>query len=309
MDVNFEYYKVFYFVSKYQNLTRAAAALHTSQPAVTRVIRNLENDLGCRLFVRSKSGMTHTPEGRMLFRYVTEGCNSFFKGENILSGMSGLEEGSIYISATETALHCCLFGLIEKFTAMYPNVRFRILNNSSSKSVSMVKEGRADMAIVSAPVEEEGSLKITELGEYGDVLIGGARFRGLKDRKYSLRELSDLPWISLTKGSFTRKLQEEYFASKGAELRPAIEVDTTDMITIAARHDLGIGFVPHEFVKEAAERGEVVIISVKEPLPKRGIMMIYDADAPQSKAAEEFRKFIREQSCGDGRKEEGFRIY
>ena len=57
MDTNFEHYKVFYYVAKYGNLTKAAAVLKTSQPAVTRTIHNLENILGCRLFIRSKSGM------------------------------------------------------------------------------------------------------------------------------------------------------------------------------------------------------------------------------------------------------------
>ena len=55
MTSNFEYYKIFYYVAKYGNLTRAAAALNTSHPAVTRVIHKLEADLGCRLFIRSKS--------------------------------------------------------------------------------------------------------------------------------------------------------------------------------------------------------------------------------------------------------------
>ena len=65
MDTNFEHYKVFYYVAKYGNLTKAAAVLKTSQPAVTRTIHNLENILGCRLFIRSKSGMKLTPEGNI----------------------------------------------------------------------------------------------------------------------------------------------------------------------------------------------------------------------------------------------------
>ena len=70
MNSNFEYYKVFYYVSKYENLTKAAAVLKTSQPAVTRTIHNLENVLGCRLFTRSKSGMKLTPEGKIFYEYV-----------------------------------------------------------------------------------------------------------------------------------------------------------------------------------------------------------------------------------------------
>ena len=53
MNSNFEYYKVFYYVAKYENLTKASSVLKTSQPAVTRTIHNLENELGCRLFTEA----------------------------------------------------------------------------------------------------------------------------------------------------------------------------------------------------------------------------------------------------------------
>ena len=108
MTSNFEYYKIFYYVAKYGNLTRAAAALNTSQPAVTRVIHKLEADLGCRLFIRSKSGMELTAEGNRFFEYVSAGCLQFFRAESHLSDLLKLENGTISISATETALHSWL---------------------------------------------------------------------------------------------------------------------------------------------------------------------------------------------------------
>lgn len=81
MNSNFEYYKIFYYVAKYENLTKAATVLKTSQPAVTRTIHKLENELGCRLFTRSKTGMQLTPEGRTFYGYVAAGCAQFFKGD------------------------------------------------------------------------------------------------------------------------------------------------------------------------------------------------------------------------------------
>ena len=101
MDLNFEYYKVFYYVSKYGSLTRAANVLMTSQPAVTRTIHNLESELGCRLFIRSKKGVELTPEGRVFYEYISAACAQIFKGENELASMVGLENGTICISATE----------------------------------------------------------------------------------------------------------------------------------------------------------------------------------------------------------------
>ena len=99
MTSNFEYYRIFYYVAKYGNLTRAASALNTSQPAVTRTIHKLEDDLGCRLFIRSKMGMELTAEGQQFFEYVSAGCAQFFKGESDLKDRLSLEKGTISISA------------------------------------------------------------------------------------------------------------------------------------------------------------------------------------------------------------------
>ena len=153
MNSNFEYYKVFYYVSKYENLTKAASVLKTSQPAVTRTIHNLENILGCRLFTRSKSGMKLTPEGKIFYQYVAAGCAQFFKAEDNLNNLISLENGTIYISATETALHCYLFEAVRDFNIQYPNVHFKILNNSTTDSVNALKEGKVDLAVVSASLQ------------------------------------------------------------------------------------------------------------------------------------------------------------
>ena len=309
MNSNFEYYKVFYFVSKYRNLTRAARALRTSQPAVTRTIRNLENDLGCRLFIRSKTGMSHTPEGDALFKYVAEGCSQFFRGETILGNMVSLEKGSIYISATETVLHCGLFNAMEEFKEKYPGVHFKILNNSSGDSVRMLKEGRVDMAIVSGSVETESPLRRYILREYRDILIGGTEFLLPYTGKVSLGELADCPWVSLVKGSFTRKFIEEYFSSWGLLFKPDIEVDTTDMIVMAVKHNMGIGFIPPEFARDAIRKGELSEIEIEEPVPCREIALIYDTEAPQSEAAKEFRRFLKGYKDIVEQRKNGFRVY
>lgn len=295
MNSNFEYYKVFYYVSKYENLTKAAAVLKTSQPAVTRTIHNLENELGCRLFIRSKSGMKLTPEGRAFYEYVAAGCAQFFRGESDLSNLLSLENGTIYISATETALHCYLFQAMGEFNNKYPKVHFRILNNSTTDSVNAVKEGKVDLAFVSTNLQVTKPLKMKVLRKYHEVLIGGSRFRELKGQKCSLAELTSYPWISLTSGTLTRTFLNEYFTAHGLRFAPDMELATTDMILPAVRYNLGIGFIPAEFAKEDLKAGTVFEIDVKETLPERNIILIYDTEYPQSIASKEFQKFLNER--------------
>ena len=297
MNSNFEYYKIFYYVAKYENLTKAATALKTSQPAVTRTIHKLEGELGCRLFTRSKTGMKLTPEGRTFYGYVAAGCAQFFKGENDLSNLISLENGTIYISATETALHCYLFQAMEEFNSLYPNVRFKILNNSSTESVNAVKEGKVDLAFVSANLQVAKPLRMKILRKYRDILIAGMRFEELKAGKeeLSLKELVSYPWISLTAETITRRFLNEYFEKNGLTFAPDMELATTDMILPAVRHNLGLGFIPAEFADAELKSGQVFEIKVKEKLPERNIVLIYDMEYPQSIAAKEFQKFLKEK--------------
>lgn len=297
MNSNFEYYKIFYYVAKYENLTKAAMALKTSQPAVTRTIHKLEGELGCRLFTRSKTGMKLTPEGRTFYGYVAAGCAQFFKGENDLSNLISLENGTIYISATETALHCYLFQAMEEFNSLYPNVRFKILNNSTTESVNAVKEGKVDLAFVSANLQVAKPLRMKILRKYRDILIAGKRFEELKAGKeeLSLKELVSYPWISLTAETITRRFLNEYFEKNGLTFAPDMELATTDMILPAVRHNLGLGFIPAEFADAELKSGQVFEIKVKEKLPERNIILIYDMEYPQSIAAKEFQKFLKEK--------------
>ena len=297
MNSNFEYYKIFYYVAKYENLTKAATALKTSQPAVTRTIHKLEGELGCRLFTRSKTGMKLTPEGRTFYGYVAAGCAQFFKGENDLSNLISLENGTIYISATETALHCYLFQAMEEFNSLYSNVRFKILNNSTTESVNAVKEGKVDLAFVSANLQVAKPLRMKILRKYRDILIAGKRFEELKAGKeeLSLKELVSYPWISLTAETITRRFLNEYFEKNGLTFAPDMELATTDMILPAVRHNLGLGFIPAEFADAELKSGQVFEIKVKEKLPERNIVLIYDMEYPQSIAAKEFQKFLKEK--------------
>ena len=299
MDSNFEDYKVFYYAAKYGSLTRAASALMTSQPAVTRRIRKLENEWKCRLFTRSKNGVELTPEGQLFYDYISAGCAQFFKGESELSSMVSLENGAIYISATETALHCCLFQAMESFNEKYPDVRFKILNNSTKASIQVLKEGKVDMAVVSAPSHIAGPLKMKRLCSYRDILIGGKRFDNLHGRVVNPEELAGYPWISLTSEAITRNYLDAYFAEYGMEFLPDVELATTDMILPAVRHNMGIGFVPEAFAHADIEAGNVFEIKVNATLPERDVILVYDAEYPQSIASKEFQKFLE---SGEGNK-------
>ena len=105
MNVNLEYYKIFYYVAKYGNFTKAAHALNNSQPNITRAMNSLEHEVNCMLFVRTNRGVHLTPEGERLYERVSAAMKQFQLAEEELSDSAALEHGSIAIGVSETALN------------------------------------------------------------------------------------------------------------------------------------------------------------------------------------------------------------
>ena len=126
MNITYDYYRIFYYVAKYQSFTLAANALYSSQPNITRAIKNLENDIGCTLFIRSNKGVELTPEGEKLYAHISVAFEHIQAGEEELSLEKTLQSGHISISATEIALHCLMLPVLRSFHKTYPGIRIRI---------------------------------------------------------------------------------------------------------------------------------------------------------------------------------------
>ncbi len=148
------------------------------------------------------------------------------------------------------------------------------------------------MAFVSTNLQTAQPLKMKVLREYHEVLIGGNRFAELKTGEWSLEELISYPWISLTSETLTRTFLNNYFKMHGLEFAPDMELATTDMILPAVRYNLGLGFIPAEFAQGDLSAGNIFEVNVKEGLPKRNVILIYDTEYPQSIASQEFIKFL-----------------
>ena len=137
MSVNFEYYKIFYYVAKYKSITQAASLLYSSQPSISRMIKILEQELGCTLFIRTRKGVALTPEGEELFDHVAPACEELFVGEELLSRSYGLQGDTIRIGASETALRCFLFEKLELFYTEHPAIKLKIYNHTASEALEI----------------------------------------------------------------------------------------------------------------------------------------------------------------------------
>lgn len=215
MSVNFEYYKIFYYVAKYKSITQAASLLYSSQPSISRMIKILEQELGCTLFIRTRKGVALTPEGEELFDHVAPACEELFVGEELLSRSYGLQGDTIRIGASETALRCFLFDNLELFYAEHPAIKLKIYNHTASEALENLKNGNVDLAVVSTPLELVPPMRMTRLLPIQEICICGPRYQHLLDHAIELEELVRYP-LSLSPKEPVRGLFMRTFLSATA---------------------------------------------------------------------------------------------
>ena len=290
MKTKLDYYRIFYETARFSSFSTAAQHLYISQSAISQSIHQLESELDVQLFVRTRKGISLTKEGKLLFQKVENAINSIEQGEKQLERLRHLESGEITIAAGDTITTHFLLKYLEEFHALYPDIRIEMANSYSSQMLALVKEGKADLAFVNMPLQDE-ELVIEPCFEINDVFVCGPDFE--TKSSYSWEEVSDLPLILLEKNSSSRHFVEKSFNEKNISLNPQIEVAVHDLLVRFASIHLGVSCVIEEFAKEELERGIIKKMNVIPSIPKRSIGCAYLKNAPLSYAAKAFIDLIK----------------
>ena len=282
MDINLEYYKIFYYVASYKSITIAAEKLSISQPAVSQAVKHLEKDLSCTLFVRTPKGVRMTKEGEMLFSYVQRGYETILSGEKKLLEMLNLEKGEICIGASDMTLQFYLLPYLEQFHEKYPKIRVTVTNAPTPETLKHLADGKIDFGIVSTPIEH---LKVTAVKEISDIFVAGKKFEHLKGKQLSYHKLEQYPVMCLEGATSTRRYVEEFLATEGVALKPEFELATSDMLIQFAIRNLGIASVVSEFAAEQMKNGTLFALQFDREIPKRQFCIVADDRVPLSAAA------------------------
>lgn len=294
MISNLEYYKVFYYVAKYGSLTVAASRLSISQPAVSQAVKQLEEALNVKLFVRASRGVRLTCEGEKLYFYVKKGYEEIELGEKQLAQMLNLESGELRIGASDMTLRFYLLTYLEKYHESYPHIKVKVTNAPTPETLKLLKEGKIDFGVVSTPFPKDSEFAVRRVKEIEDCFVAGRKFIQYKNKMLDLQELEKLPIISLEKNTSTRTCMDEFLMENEVEMHPEFELATSDMIVQFAIRNLGVGSVMKEFAMEYLESGKLFELRFNTMLPKRHICVVAQKKARNSRAAEKLLSMLGE---------------
>lgn len=272
--VNLEYYRVFYYVAKHSSVSLAAEKLFISQPAVSQAIKHLENNLGGSLFFRTPKGMRLTPEGEMLYQYVSKGYEYIALGEDKYRELFALETGEIRIGASDMTLQFYLLPYLEQFHKLYPKISFKVTNAPTPNTLEHLSMGKIDFGVVSAPVPANKGLKVTPVLKINDIFVANHRYQELNGRVVKLSELSSYPIICLEKNTSTRKHVDNFLKEKNVRLGSEFELATSELIVQFAVRGLGVGCVVRNFAEEQLGDKSLFEINIDAPIPARDICIV-----------------------------------
>lgn len=293
MDINFEYYKIFYYVAKYENITKAAAALGSNQPNVTRVMKLLESQLGCRLFIREARGIRLTEEGERLYSHVEIAYRHLMNAQEEIGGPAILGGGSVEIGTTETALHLFLLDALHTFRQRYPEVKIKIHNHTTPETVRQLTGGRVDFAVITMPYELPATVSGFPVLDFEEILVGGMRYQDLCKTSLQLKDIRKYPWIGLGRESATYALYKNFFIQHGVDFEPDMEVETSDLMLPLIENNFGIGFVPEKIAAPLIEEGKLVQIPIDSDVPGRSIQLVSDRGRGKNFAADTLYKYLK----------------
>ncbi len=266
-----EMYKVFYHVAEKGSFTAAAKTLFVSQPAVTKSVKGLEEDLGVKLFIRKGQGIELTDEGHALYSYVQTAFLQLEQGERIVRQMKDKDTGMIRIGISNTLCKYYFIPHLEKFHDAYPNLKIEIVNRTSPETLELLENGAIDCAIISE-VPSVSGLAYHELMEIQDTF---AAKEPPPEKPMPLERFKDHPLILMEKKNATRRYVEDWFLEHQIPIQADIEISSMEFLIDFAKIGLGVSAVIKEFIEGELARGELYEWQAEPELPKRSIGLLY----------------------------------
>ncbi len=283
---NLAKYKIFLSAAENKSISKAAAQLYISQPAVSITIKKLEENLHTTLFIRRSKGVELTEKGRVLYDSVKKALTMLWDAEKSLR--SPFHTGYLRIASSNVLCKHFLMPYLKRFSGLYPDTDLTITCTSSVEAYAMLSACRIDLALVVRP-EDPGISVYHPLGAIEYIFVCTAAYRErwacADDEIFGYANI-----MLLDKDNISRQHINVYYAKNGIIPWHILEVNEMDLLIEFAKMGIGVSCVVKQFVEHELESGTLVEIELSEPVPPCEIGFLYNDIQPFN---ENILKFIR----------------
>lgn len=279
----------FLLLAQVGNMTKAAARLHLTQPALSGQVKRLEQELGAPLFHRQGRGLALTQAGEAFRRHAADALSRLEAGRAVLGEQGSLRAGAIAIGGGATSTTCLLPQVIGRFHAEHPGIRFTIREAPSRTIVEAVISGELDLGLVTLPLPTSATgarVDVTPWLTDELVLLVPPRHPLSRKRRFRWRDLHNQPLIAFESGSAVRSLLDRELSAHG--VAPAVVMELRAIASIANMVASGIGL---GFVSRFAAEARHGLRCADAPVTRQ-LALVERRDRLRSPALAEFRERI-----------------
>lgn len=284
MDLN--QLEVFVTVARERSFSRAAEALHRTQPAVSQAIQRLEEDLGEKLFDRSSKDGTLTPAGEVLHDHARHILNLKRAAVDAVHELRDLKAGKVTISANEHTVFY-LLPVIAKFRDVHPEIKVEVQRGVASRIPEQITAREVELGVISFE-PDDGSLKSIAVTTDELVLIVPPTHRLAGEDKVSIKDLGDESFVAHNAPSPYRQQVLEAFAKHKTPLNIVVELPSLEAIKLLVRRGSGVALVPRLSAGSEIAGGTLRALRVHELRLERKLNLIYRRNSELSHAARAF---------------------
>jgi DNA-binding transcriptional LysR family regulator len=249
--------RAFVMVAKIGHVTRAAEQLHLSQPAVSKQIKALEQELGVLLFERHSGGVALTREGQRLLPQAELALREAMNLMAVARSLRGEVSGAIVVGTIIDPETLRLGSFLGTLLAFFPKVQVRLQHAISGVVLDWVKSGEVDVGFYLGPVavDDVQSMPLTAI-EY--VVVGPPDWRS-RIEAADWVALSQMPWIGTSPNSSQHRLVREMFNEVGVEMQSVVEADQEASMVSLVRTGVGLATMRRDIAEVACRRQELCI--------------------------------------------------
>jgi len=250
--------RAFVAIAELGTFTAGAQRVHVTQAAISMQIRQLEHELGARLFIRAPRRVMLTEAGEQLLQRARQILRDHDAAVDEIAELAGAERGRLRIgSASAMVTTDVLPLLLKELRRQHTGAEVTVSSGTSEALVQQILGGELDLAFVSLPVEARG-INTERLSQDQLVAVASPRHRLAKQRTISAYSLAGEKLILGERGGNTRRLIDQFFAQAGVTLQVSMELSRQAAIRRMVEEDMGVGIVPLQTVAEAVEKGRLV---------------------------------------------------
>ena len=294
--MNFELYKTFCCVAKNKNISKSAEELYISQPAVTQSIKKLEDQIGYKLFFRTKTGVELTDEGFMLYEYLNISVDVLKNGKAKIEELKNKKNTIIRIGSGASLIKNNLLMPLKNFKNAFPDVKIEIIQQSTQTLFDMLNNSLLDIVILNLPCKKNDNIIIKEIEEVQDILVASNNFKICRDQKISLTQINSLPLVLQNNISVKRQFLDNFFYANHISLAPDYEFTAYGLVLDFIKEGIGVGFLNKNHIKNELDNGSIFEIKTDFKIPSRKIGIAINKKSVSSKTIKNFVNFIIEQN-------------